>query len=302
MIRINLAKSNESHGVFGSQKARMALVVVVSLVVVAGLAGVAFYMLRSASSKQVAAVSEPVDTTAPKPSSHIRPNMIENVVKEIGNGDRSVKKFNISYEDMTVAEKINYEVLFGRNALELVGRSVPPGIQLVSLEVEDFQSVYASGLGSSRELVSEMFSSFKSEPVEVLPLPLSNIKDDPIGYRFVITCKTKFGLELSDPFQALDHLGFKEGLSVHLKDFSRLAKENGVKFRSSPRRVSVERAGSYRRVIYRAEGESTYRDFHQFVLALYNEKVPCAFKKISLDAKSGSTIKVVTEVLFTVKN
>ncbi|MCO6746508.1 hypothetical protein KQH42_30365, partial [Streptomyces sp. CHA1] len=78
--------------------------------------------------------------------------------------------------------------------------------------------------------------------------------------------------------------------------------ENRVKFRSSPRRVSVERVGDYRRVIYRAEGESTYRDFHQFVLALYNEKVPCAFKKISLDAKSGTTIKVATEVLFTVKN
>ncbi|MFP4014843.1 MAG: hypothetical protein ACLFVQ_12210 [Chitinispirillaceae bacterium] len=302
MIRINLAKSNDSKGVFGSQKTRMALVAFVCLVVVAGLAGTAFYIFRSTPSKQVAVASDPVDTTAPKPSSHIRPNMIENVVKEIRSGDRSVKRFNISYEDMTVAEKINYEVLFGRNVLELVGRSVPAGIQLVSLEIEGFQSMYASGLGSSRELVSEMFSNFKSEPVEVLPLPLSNIKDDPIGYRFVITCKTKFGLELSDAFQALDHLGFQEGLSVHLKSFSRLAEQNSVNFRSSPRRVSVERVGDYRRVIYRAEGESTYRDFHQFVLALYNEKVPCAFKKISLDAKSGTTIKVATEVLFTVKN
>ncbi|MFP4240812.1 MAG: hypothetical protein ACLFTW_02470 [Chitinispirillaceae bacterium] len=300
MIRINLAKSN-SKGAF-NQKTQKVLIAVVSLVLVVGAATSAFLFFKKDTPQQKVNASAPVDSTAPKPSSHIRTDMIENVVKEVGS-DRSVKKLNVPYKDMTVAEKINYEVLFGRNALELVGRSVLSGIKLKTLEVENFKTIYAHGLGSSRELVSEMFTNFKSEQVEVMPQPLSYIKDDPIGYKFVITCKPKFGLgELTDPFQALDHLGFKEALSVHLEDFSRIAKENDVKFRSSPRRISVERTGSYRRVVYRAEGQTTYRDFNQFVLALYNEKVPCAFKKISLAAKSGTTVNVVAEVLFTTKN
>ncbi len=305
MIRINLAKTSsiKSGSEGGAKSGKWIVVSVILLLLVAGAASLLLFIPRSKPVQQVATAAPAPSVETPKPSTHLKPNMIENVVKEIGSESRTVRKFNLAYDDMSAAEKINYEVLFGKNALELVGRAVPSGIRLRSLEIENFQSVYANGLGATRELVSEMFAAFKSEKVEVLPVPLSYIKDDPNsdnGYSFVVTCKAKFGIEL-DPFQALDHLGFKEGLSVHLKNFNRLASENNVKFKVSPRQVSAERTGSYRRVTYRVEGTTTYRDFNQFVLALYKEKIPCAFKKISLVAKDGSTVQVVTEILFTVK-
>ena len=240
---------------------------------------------------------------SPKPSSLVRTHMIEDVVRELGNESRAVKKFDAAYEDMSAVEKINYEVLFSRNAFELITRSVPPDVKLRTIEIEDFRTVYTSGVSPSREMVEELFSAFRRERGELLPKPLSHIKDGigGSGFQFVITAKPRFGLELDDPFQALDHLGFKESLTVNLRNFSRIAAGNNFKLKAAPSQTSVDRAGSYRRVVYKAEGESTYRDFHKFVLALYDEKVPCAFKKIKLTAKNGDVVSVSAEILFTVK-
>ncbi|MCL2689699.1 MAG: hypothetical protein FWE57_07625 [Chitinispirillia bacterium] len=237
-----------------------------------------------------------------RPSSLVRTNMIENVVRELGNESRAVKKFDAAYEDMSTVEKINYEVLFARNAFELITRSVPPGVRLRTIEIENFQTVYTSGVSPSREMVQELFSAFRRVKGELLPRPFSHIKDDPSGgFQFVVTTKPRFGLELDDPFQALDHLGFRESLTVNLRKFSNLARSNNFKMRAAPSQISVDRVGSYRRVVYRAEGESTYRDFHKFILALYDEKVPCAFRKITLTARNNDIVHVSAEILFTVK-
>jgi len=236
------------------------------------------------------------------PSSLVRTNMIENVVRELGNESRAVKKFDAAYEDMSTVEKINYEVLFARNAFEFVTRSVPPSVKLRTVEIEGFRTVYISGVSPTREMVQELFSAFRRVRGELLPKPFSHIKDDAKGgFQFVITTKPRFGLELDDPFQALDHLGFKESLTVNLRKFSRLAGSNNFKMRAAPSQISVDRTGSYRRVVYKAEGESTYRDFHKFVLALYDEKVPCAFRKITLTARNNDVVHVSAEILFTVK-
>jgi len=239
---------------------------------------------------------------ASKPSSLVRTNMIENVVRELGNESRAVKKFDAAYEDMSTVEKINYEVLFARNAFQYITRSVPPGVRLRTVEIENFRTVYTSGVSPSREMVQELFSAFRRERGELLPKPFSHIKDDAGGgFQFVVTAKPRFGLELDDPFQALDHLGFKESLTANLRKFSRLAGSNNFKMRAAPSQISVDRVGSYRRVVYKAEGESTYRDFHKFVLALYDEKVPCAFRKITLTARNNDVVHVSAEILFTVK-
>jgi len=228
--------------------------------------------------------------------------MIENVVRELGNESRAVKKFDAAYEDMSAVEKINYEVLFGRNSFELVTRSVPQGVRLRTVEIEDFRTVYINGVSPAKEMVQELFSAFRREKGEILPRPYSHIKDDASGgFQFVVTAKPRFGLELDDPFQALDHLGFRESLTANLRKFSNLARGNNFKMRAAPSQISVDRVGSYRRIVYRVEGESTYRDFHKFVLALYDEKVPCAFKKIKLTAKNNDAVHVSAEILFTVK-
>lgn len=324
MIRINLAKIPgkpvrarkpakvrvaKAGGGGGGSPAGPILVVLILL----AAGGVYYYITymkpegeAAKAERQIAkSLPPPVPKADPKtvkPSSQVRTNMVEDVVKEFANdGTAAPNKLDTPYEQMPLAEKINYEALFARNALDMISRCMSPGIRLKELTVEDFQTVSASGAGA-RMMVEEMFASFKNERGEVLPKPHSYIKDgEGDNFAFAITMKPNYGLQISDPFQALEHLTFKEGLPLTLRKFSRIAGESGFKMSAEPSQLSVDKAGEYRRVVYKTVGMATYGDFHKFVRALYNEKMPCAFKKITMVPVKDEQIRVTAEALFTVK-
>ena len=239
---------------------------------------------------------------AKKPSTLVRTNMAEDVVKEIDTDVRPVNKLETPYAEMAAGEKVNYEVLFARNVFDMVTRCTPPGIRLKALDVDNFQTVYVSGAGLSRQMVQEMFTAYRNERGELMPKPQSYIKDDEGShFIFAITYKPRYGMDVSDPFQALDRIGFKESLTDHMRSVTRLADVSGFKITSAPAQASAERDGNYRHVVYKAAGTSTYRDFHKFVLALYDEKVPCAFKKVKMTPVKDEVVHVDVEILFTVK-
>jgi hypothetical protein len=257
---------------------------------------------------KVAAVTPPPPPPPPpsppaKPSSQVRSNIVEDVVRELPNRAIAAgSRVNVAYDEMTVGEKINYEVLFGRNAFEMVTRCTPPGVKLRSLEIENFQTIYANGSGVSREMVQEMFAAFRASKGEIMPRPLSNIKDDDKGgFQFVITYKPRFGPEFSDPFQAIDHIGFRGGLPGHIKNVTRIAGASGIKLTAALSQTSAVNTGNYRRVIYGLTGTTTYKDFHKFVLALYEEQVPCGLKTVKMTPIKDDLLRVNVEVLFTVK-
>ncbi|MDR2591774.1 MAG: hypothetical protein LBC59_03095 [Chitinispirillales bacterium] len=325
MIRINLAKVpgkparerapkkpvkvravKESRGSSGP--------ILVVLVLLAAAGGGFYYYITYMKPEAVANAAEqhvakalppPVPKTEPKtvkPSSQVRSNMVEDVVKELSDNEPAARnKLDTPYDQMPLAEKINYEALFARNVFDMITRCMSPGIRLKLLEIDNFQTVSASGAGA-REMVEEMFTAFKGERGEVLSKPYSYIKDGEGGsFAFMITQKPNFGLQVSDPFQALEHMTFKEGLALTLKNFSRLAGDCNFKMSAAPSQLNVEKAGDYRRVVYKAVGMSTYGDFHKLVRTLYNEKIPCAFKKINMIPVKDEQIRVTAEVLFTVK-
>jgi len=243
------------------------------------------------------------DAPAKKPSTLVRTNMAEDVVQEIdASTARPVNKLETPYSEMAAGEKVNYEVLFARNVFNVITRCTPPGIRLRSLEVENFQTVQVSGAGLSRLMVQEMFTAYRGERGELMPKPHSFIKDDAGGkFSFTVTYRPRFGMDVGDPFQALDRIGFKESLTDHLRSVTRLAGANGFKITEAPEQASAERAGNYRHVVYRAAGTSSYKDFNKFVLALYDEKIPCAIKKVSMTPVVDEVVRVNVEFLFTVK-
>jgi hypothetical protein len=326
VIRINLAKAPGKPGrppkagkpvkaasVPRVRKAGGGAAAFVVLLVLAAGGGGAYYYITYVKPTAAAAVAEkqiakslpppvPKEPTAPKPSSQVRSNMVEDVVKEFGNNETvASNRLATPYPQMPLAEKINYEALFMRNVMDMITRCTPPDIRLRALEITDFQEVTASGAGA-KAMVEEMFTAFKHERGELMPKPSSYIKDGEGGkYAFAIVYKPNFGLQVSDPFQALEHLTFKEGLPNTLKKFSRLAGDNNFKMSAAPSQLSVEKAGDYRRVTCKAVGMSTYGDIHRLVRVLYNEKVPCAFKKISMMPVRDEQVRVTAEVLFTVK-
>ncbi|MCL2183131.1 MAG: hypothetical protein FWB85_06650 [Chitinispirillia bacterium] len=320
MIRLNLAKGAPSPKKGGARKKRKSPTpaFIMFLILLAGGGGYYYYTVMLPEIREAHTpppppppkppVPLPKDGAKPAdlPSSHVRTQIVEDVVKEIS-GEPSAAaaagRLDAQYSDMTIAEKINYEVLFARNVFNMVTKLTPPGIKFRSLEVENFQSVYLSGAGITREMVQEMFAAFRSERGELMPRPYSNIKDDPGeggSYNFTIMHKPRFQT-VADPYQAIEHVGFRDILQQHVRDFSRMAGENNFIMSAAPAQMLVERTGSYRRVTFKAAGMSTYKDFHRFVLALYDAKSPAAFKKVSIAPVKDEQVMVTAEVLFTVK-
>lgn len=241
-----------------------------------------------------------------KPSTYAtKANIIEDVVKEISDERASGannRTLYLPYTELSPLEKINYEVLFAKNIFSIFSKAVPSGIGLKSLEIENFQSLYAVGLGSTKELVTATFTALKSEKFELLPQPYSYItSNNGDGYRFVVTVKPQFGLDLTDPFQASDHLPVRDDLPVLTKKIITLAAESGVTLKNRQEQLDAEKIGAYRRFHYRYQGTSTYNDFIKFLLNLYSNRVPCAFKKVEMKALSGTSIEIETQVIFTVR-
>ncbi|NLG16158.1 MAG: PilN domain-containing protein [Fibrobacter sp.] len=304
MVRINLLK-NPSRS---KQKKKLPVKAVssVALIIAAGVC-ITFFVKQQLSQRPKASAKElvsrkEVEVTAYKPPAPVKSKIIEEVVREMNDSDTRKGILEIPYQEMAFSERVNYEVLFGKRIFEMLSRAVPDGIGLKTLELENFQTLYALGISNSKERITEAFNTLRQEQMELLPKPHSYIASDQgNGYRFVVTCKAELGNDHADQFQAMDHLLSRAELPVVLKKISDLAAKCDVKFKPDPLQLSAERVGAYRRFVYRFSGTSTYKDFVRLVLRLHNDKVPCAFKKITIKAKTESLTDVSAEVLLTFK-
>lgn len=318
MIRINLLKKNASKK-NAPKKAipfRKIGVVFAVVLLVGCLSGAVYYfavinksalnnLIVKIVKKEAPVAVAPVAAPRYNPLPPVKSNIVEDVVKEVDEskekpGSRGV--LDITYLEMSFAEKINYEVLFGKNVFEILSRAVPVGVRLKSLELDNFQTVYAVGLGDTKELISSTFNSLRQGKFELLPQPYSYIKTNGVrGYRFVLTCNANLGLDLGDPFQATDYLLTNDDLPTTIVKISKIAQADGFKLNSEPQKLSGEKTEGFSRYVYSFNGSSTYRDFVGFLQHLYREHVPCALKKVEMKAAGGQTIEITAQFLFTTR-
>jgi hypothetical protein len=185
---------------------------------------------------------------------------------------------------------------------QLLSRAIPSGIGLKLLEVENFLTVYATGIGPTKDLISSTFNALKKENLEILPQPHSYITaNGSKGYKFVVTCKTDFGIDHSENFQPWEHIGTRDDIPFLLKKITDISVANKVRLKGKPSQISAEDVGLYRRYVYSFKGKSDYKNFVSFVLELYKEKIPCAFKRVALKAGDGAVIDIDLEILLTLK-
>jgi hypothetical protein len=300
MLKINLIRSKT--GKRPSQRSLPKKLIVLSVLILSVLGGGAFILVNFHGVKSKPVTKSPV-TNDYQNSTHSPNKAIEEIVKEV-NTQKSDPPglLDIAYDDMAFNERVTYEVLHTKKVLEMLSRTFPEGIGLRKLEISKFQTVYAVGLGDTKELIGQTFNSLRKERVELLPKPYSFITSDGKGYRFIITLKTNYGLDFADRFQAVDHLVSREFLSDQLQKVQKIAQRDDIDLKSEPKQQEVEVVGGYRRYIYKIKAECTYNDFVRFVMDLNSEQIPCAFKEISINALVGSTIGVDAQMLITVKN
>ena len=274
------------------------------LVTLGGIGGYKWYAARRGPAKPEV---KQLPLQGPAPSSYASANMVEEVVKEVNDSRLKLREsgvLDLPYDELSFSEKINYELLFTKNVCEMLSRIIPRGIGLKSLEMDNFQTVYAVGIGSSKGMIEEMLTSLKKEKVTVLAPPYSFVKPaGKDGFRFAFSCKTQFGLNLTDPLVdgSLARLPSRESLPEMLDALMKVARQNRVMVTKKPRQVSTEKIGNYYRFIYQWSGVSSYKDFVKFILGLYDAKVLGALKRCDLMAQSSQVVKIESQIVVTTK-
>ena len=302
MVRINLLKNTSRKR--SNRKPFLSVKVAALITVVAVLISGGGFLWRTVSRKPESVEALPQRVSDFKPSTHAKSNIVEEVVRELNDSrSRSIKSgiLDIPYQDMTFSERVNYEVLFCKNVFEMLSRVIPSGIGLKTLDIDNFQTIYAVGMGDTKELVTSTFTALKNEKLQLLQKPYSYITSNAgKGFRFVVTCKTEYGLDAADPFQAINHIPAREDLAGLVRKISDIATLNDVTFRT-PSQISAEKVGAYRRFVYQFSGTSTYKDFVRLILQLHKDRIPCAFKKVNLKARNGSVVQIDADILITLK-
>jgi hypothetical protein len=303
MIRINLLKTATGKTTVKKSGGIPVWLPIGGIVLLCVCAGAGFWYFKFY--KQLTpVVAIPEVKTDFKPSTHVNPNMLEEVVKEVNDEKYSNQKagfINLTYDEMSFAEKINYEVFFCKNIFDSLSKAIPVGVGFKLLEIDNFITIYSIGLGNSSDVVTDLFSKMKDQ-LGLLPQPYSYIKkNDAKGYKFVITCKPNLGLDLVNAYQPVDHLFAKDELSGKINKFTSLASSNRLHFKNKPVSLHVEKIREFQRFEFEWSSNGTYKDFVQFIADLYNEQLPCAFKSIHLKATTENNVEISTTIIFTVK-
>jgi hypothetical protein len=304
MIRINLLRKPGRPGRQGGGMGKIVLIAV--LIIAVGAGGGALWMFRSEIFTRGAPAPEKESAVKREAAPLVSPqqDFVKDVVREVNDARRELSgngRLRLPYDDLSFSEKINYEVLFAKNVLELLDRAVPAGIGLRSLESDNFQTIYAVGIAPSKDLVQNMFATLKAEKVTLLPKPLTLVTPNGTGgFKFAFTGKVDFGFSPADslmdpPFTvAGDFPGA-------LKAMVRIAKENSITIVKAPVRVSSEMSGAYSRQAYQWSGQGSYKNFVNFVMRMHQARQVCAFKRISVSAVSAARVKIESQVLITTR-
>lgn len=304
MIRINLLKNvNKKTAVKKAAISAWVPAGIGILVVLILAGGARMWFLKTQKKPQ----AHPVvieQKTEFKPSTHVKPDMIEEVVKEVNDERKNNQKIgfiNLAYDEMSFGEKINYEILFGKIILDSLSKMIPSGIGFKTLEIDNFSTMYCVGLGNNSTVVTKTFSLLK-EHMGLLPKPYSHINENgKLGYKFIFTCKPQFGIDLVNPYQPFDHLFSSDMLSEKISRFTAVAAQNKLHFKSKPVSKTVNKIRDYKRFEYEWKCTGHYNNFVQFMSNLYQEQLPIAFKSIHINAKTVNNVEILTTLILTVK-
>ncbi|MBD3391205.1 MAG: hypothetical protein GF418_04045 [Chitinivibrionales bacterium] len=239
-----------------------------------------------------------------RPSTYSKAHAVEEVVREHDDLGDKIKRsgvLDLPYEELATAEKINYEIHFARNVCELLATTVPQGIGFRTLSGEAFRRISGETYAASRELITHMLTELRRAGVDPLPPPASVIRKTGSKYKFTFKADVEFGLNLREPFIDLElhHLTSREGLPHALQKLGMVARKNGVRLNGTPRKLSAEAAGEFRKFRYRLTGVCSYVQFVRFVQGLHEERVPCAFENFRLVAQTRDRLTFNAQILFT---
>jgi hypothetical protein len=237
------------------------------------------------------------------PSTYKETRTVEEVVREIRDDRDKLHRrgiLNLPYEELSLAEKVNYEIYFARNVCELLATKVPGSIGLHVMEGRSYRTIYCVGSADSEKPIETAFEGLREAGVHLMDRPLTKISNKTSGYQFVLTGEPRFGLDLSAPHLiGLGDLPARDELDAVVRRITRIADRAGVRLKKEPSRTDVKVIGRFRRFHYALSGLSSYQGFVKFVEGLVAAEVGCAFQHFRVAARSHGNVSIDAELVIT---
>jgi hypothetical protein len=150
--------------------------------------------------------------------------------------------------------------------------------------------------------VTSLFANLRRERFALSNPPQSYIRSSgDQGFRFSFTCEVPLGTNPTEPWLLTDHCESRQQLGTDLKSFAESASRSGVFLAPGLTHVKTYKSGSWRRSVYHLSGKGSYRNFVGFVIKVNQSRIPCAFSMIQLRARSGGTVDISADVVFTTR-
>lgn len=302
MIRINLLQQPQRKRPRRFQFSRRYIVILccvstVVIAVVAGWYGKKKFLTKSGREQEVTR-----DVAVVKPDiSHTL--AVEDIVRDLDEKTDKLKRsgyLNLPYEQLSFIEKINYEIHFAKNIIEVLAQTVKPGVDFRTIEAKEFKTLWGQGLSNSRDDITYLLTSLRDKNITLRPKPHTHIVRKRDYYQFTLSSVCAFGLDLGAPFLvARSDIIEDEDISFVIKNIVAIANETSVNFTSGPKQYDKHAAGNYKRYRYTFTAVSSYNNFVLFVGTLYNRHIQCAFERFRLTAKTDTTLKIDADIIFT---
>jgi hypothetical protein len=237
-----------------------------------------------------------------QPSTFVSRHVVEEVVGDVDSDRETLTKhgfLDLSYEQLSTVEKVNYEIHFAKNVFDLLARTAVSGVDFTRVQLKSFGQFTGSGQCGSREKIGRFFEGMKREKITLRPKPETIIRGSDDGFRFTITGDTRFGLNLESPFLlGPDEIMAYRDCEETIRRIYSVAKDEGLRG-NEPSFMEAAMADSYRRMRYQYSATGSYNSVVSFINTLYARRIPCAFEQFTLTALSASSVKMETGILLT---
>ncbi len=305
MIRINLLDSATRKE--KSQPAKGKLIalfgIIAAVVVISGTAYFAYDRL----SKDLSTSEKPKKREEPREDINVSSR--SDVVEDVVDGD-AVHKSGINsetgreyipYDELTYNERLNYEINFAREVFSILSRCLPDDAEFTEISIKEFDTLVCKGIEETKDNVKDIFWAFSGEKVAFDPKPRTYIRESGRFYNYKLVVKVETGLDLRAPFidLSLSFLPSEKDLYVLNDRIEDVAENLGLSFVQEIKKTDAYNEKKYSKHEYAMKCKGRYAQFVSFVKTIYSRKVPCAFKKIKIEAESPSRITADCVIQYT---
>jgi len=204
------------------------------------------------------------------------------------------------YRSLGLGPRIAYEISFTDRVLEALTTRLPAGMTPSLVTIDSFEVLRLAGRSPVKEQVTSLLGSLRGDDLKLSPRPQTVVTATADGaYEYTAEVRICFaprgGADAVDSVLARLPAPTQSEPEARQR-IERLAADANVAVRKGLRYVTTQKAGSYRRYVYRMDAAGTLSDFARMVRTLRAGHVPCAFGSVRITAGRSGRMEIGADV------